>query len=138
MLLYHLRGGGGCQNPSNDICDSPGLASHPGLTVTALLQSTVNRRKKIDNLYCNVIPCHPASQRCDPLSTEGKKNRQSVLQCDSLSSCTSTHDLWPHPACHFCKVQRSVLSYPISAKGEHVYAGGGGGRADRTGGGGGG
>ena len=62
MLLYHLRGGRGCQNPSNDICDSPGLASHPGLTVTALLQSTVNRRKKIDSLYCNAIPCHPAPQ----------------------------------------------------------------------------
>ena len=136
MLLYHLRGGRGCQNPSNDICDSPGLASHPGLTVTALLQSTVNRRKKNRQ---SVLQCDSLSS-CIPTlrSTVNRreKNRQSVLQCDSLSSCTSTHDLWPHPACHFCKVQRSVLSYPISAKGEHVYAGGGGGRADRTGGGG--
>ena len=120
MLLYSLRGGWGCQKPSNDIYGSPGLASHPGLTVTALLRSTVNRRnnidsmysnaipchpasercdplstegKKIDNLYCNAIRCHPASQRCDPLSTEGKKNQQSVLQSDSLSSCNPNHDL---------------------------------------------
>ena len=153
MLLYHLRGGRGCQNPSNDLCDSPGLASHPGLTVTALLRSTVNRREKKWTACTPMqfpVVLHPNAAihrqqkkknrqsvlQCDSLSSciptlrstvnRREKNRQSVLQCDSLSSCTSTHDLWPHPACHFCKVQRSVLSYPISAKGEHVYAGGGG------------
>ena len=152
MLLDHLRGGEGCQNPSNAIYDSPGPASHPWLTVEALLRSTVNRRKKIDSPYPIAVPCPPASEPCDPLPTEGKKstvctpmqfhvvrhpnaaihcqqkekNRQSVLQGNSLSSYISTRDLWPHPACHFCNVQRSVISYPISAKGGHVYGGGGG------------
>ena len=125
MLLYHLRGGRGCQNPSNDICDSPGLASHPGLTVTALLQSTVNRRKKIDNLYCNVIPCHPASQRCDPLSTEGKKIDS--LYCNAIPCHPAPQPMTCGLILHATSVKFSVACFHIPyLQKENMYMQGGG------------
>ena len=165
MLLYHLRGGRGCQNPSNDICDSPGLASHPGLTVTALLrstvnrggkngqpvlqcnsllscnptlQSTVNRRKKIDNLYCNVIPCHPASQRCNPLSTEVKKIGS--LYCNAIPCHPAPQPMTCGLILQAASVKFSVACFHIPyLQKENMYMQGvGGRRADRTGGGGGG
>ena len=200
MLLYYLRGGGGCQNPTNDISDSPGLASHPGLTVTALprstvnrrkkkstactpmqfhvvlhpnaaihrqqkeknrrsvlqrnslssciptLRSTVNRREKIDSLYCNAIPCHPASQRCDPLPTEGKKidslycnaipchPAPQPMTCGLILHATSVKFIVSCFHIHICKRRTCICRGGGGGGGGGLTAQGGG--ADSTGGGG--